>query len=302
MAFAVITDVHANWEALKVVLDDIKRQGITEIYCLGDIVGYGPNPRDCVNAVKKYCKHTTKGNHELGLDFIAAGKSVPMNSRSAIAAIKYSYKKLWSIQKEFLKKLPHEFRTKEYLFLHANPTGSLVENIFDYIIHPRNYDSCDGKTLENKLRLMDITNPFDEGKVNAALDTMRRQGTRICFTGHTHMAGSITGPKKEDYDYVLNILLASEPLQEHTPQTGTSFEMTLEEDKIYIINPGAVGQPRDRDNRTSYVIVDEKTVIWRRLPYDFEKTMRKVRSRIKGTEEEQILRLKYGKYRKEKEN
>ena len=299
MAFAVITDIHANKEALQVVLDDIKRQGITEIYCLGDVVGYGPDPGDTTNSVKKHCEHITKGNHELSLDFLAAGKSVPMSNSSAIAAIKYSDRKLWTSQKKFLKALPPEFRTKEHLFLHANPAGSLVEKLSDYIIHPRNYNSCNGDVLENKLRLIDITDPFDEGKVNAALNEMRRLNARICFTGHTHMAGGIAGPKQEDYEYVLSILLASEPLQEHTPPVEASFEIQLEEDKIYLIKPGSVGQPRDRDNRASYVIVDENTVIWRRLPYDFAKTMHKIRNRIKDTEEKQILRLKYGHYRTE---
>jgi len=297
MAFAVITDIHSNWEAWQVVLADIKKQGITEIYCLGDIIGYGPDPGDCTNSVKKHCTHITKGNHEISLDFLAAGKSVPMSSKSAISAIKYANRKLWSSQKTFLKTLPPEFRTKEHLFLHANPAGSLLDKLSDYIIHPRNYNSSDGDVLENKLRLIDITDPFDEGKVNAALNEIRRLGTRICFTGHTHVAGSIAGPKQEDYEYVLSILLASEPLQEHTPQEEISFEMQLEEDKIYLINPGSAGQPRDRDNRASYVIVDGNTVIWRRLPYDFAKTMHKVRNRIKDTEEEQILRLKYGHYR-----
>src|SRR3954453_18937359 len=63
---ALISDIHGNLEALEVVLDDIKSQGITEIYCLGDIIGYGPNPRECIDLVMDHCKMTLLGNHDQG--------------------------------------------------------------------------------------------------------------------------------------------------------------------------------------------------------------------------------------------
>ena len=302
MAFAVITDLHANWEASQVVLADIKEQGITEIYCLGDVVGYGPDPGNCTNAVKKHCKYTTKGNHEIGLDFVENRLDIPMGSEGAKTAIYYAHKKLWTTQKEFLRNLPPVIQVKNYLMLHANPAGDLECNVADYLILPKDYADTEGVTLENKLRLIAITDPIATGKINYVFSLMRERNTDICFTGHTHVAGGIAGSREKKYDSEFSLLLASEPLQEQTPQTAMSFEMVLEEDKIYIINPGAVGQPRDRDNRASYVIVDGNTVIWRRLPYDYEKTMRKTRSRMPDMEEEQIFRLKYGKYRKEKEN
>ena len=46
---AIISDIHSNLEAFQAVLDDIKSQNITEVYCLGDVVGYGPNPRECID-------------------------------------------------------------------------------------------------------------------------------------------------------------------------------------------------------------------------------------------------------------
>ena len=56
MKRALISDIHANLEALRVVLDDIRSQGIREIYCLGDIVGYGPNPCECLDEVITKCR------------------------------------------------------------------------------------------------------------------------------------------------------------------------------------------------------------------------------------------------------
>src|SRR6476469_8924784 len=65
---AIISDIHGNLEALQAVLADIKSQGITEVYCLGDIVGYGPNPRECIDLVME-CKLILLGNHDQGAMF-----------------------------------------------------------------------------------------------------------------------------------------------------------------------------------------------------------------------------------------
>ena len=64
MKRALISDIHANLEALRVVMDDIRSQNIREIYCLGDIVGYGPNPCECLDEVITKAKVTILGNHD----------------------------------------------------------------------------------------------------------------------------------------------------------------------------------------------------------------------------------------------
>src|SRR5438876_4974536 len=69
---AIISDIHSNLEALQAVLNDIKGQGIEEIYCLGDVVGYGPNPRECVDLVMN-CKVVLLGNHDQGAMFDPEG-------------------------------------------------------------------------------------------------------------------------------------------------------------------------------------------------------------------------------------
>ena len=65
MKRAVISDVHSNLEGLEAVLADIESQGITEIYCLGDIIGYGPNPRECIDLIIN-CDACLLGNHDQG--------------------------------------------------------------------------------------------------------------------------------------------------------------------------------------------------------------------------------------------
>ena len=60
---AIISDIHGNLEALEAVLEDIKQQQIDEIFCLGDIVGYGPNPRECIDRIMS-CDVCLLGNHD----------------------------------------------------------------------------------------------------------------------------------------------------------------------------------------------------------------------------------------------
>jgi predicted phosphodiesterase len=73
---AIISDIHSNLEALQAVLADIKAQGITEIYCLGDVVGYGPNPRECIDLVMD-AKLVILGNHDQGAMFDPDGFNGP---------------------------------------------------------------------------------------------------------------------------------------------------------------------------------------------------------------------------------
>jgi len=61
---ALISDIHGNLEALEAVLDHIRSQGIEEVYCLGDIVGYGPDPCKCLDAVIERCRVAILGNHD----------------------------------------------------------------------------------------------------------------------------------------------------------------------------------------------------------------------------------------------
>ena len=72
MKRALISDIHSNLEALEAVLADIRRQGIEEIYCLGDIIGYGPNPRECIDLVMKV-NVCILGNHDQGALFDPEG-------------------------------------------------------------------------------------------------------------------------------------------------------------------------------------------------------------------------------------
>jgi predicted phosphodiesterase len=67
VVYAIISDIHSNIEALTEVLKDIDTAGIKDILCLGDVVGYGPNPLECTDTIMQRCKITLKGNHDEAL-------------------------------------------------------------------------------------------------------------------------------------------------------------------------------------------------------------------------------------------
>ncbi|HNZ66938.1 MAG TPA: metallophosphoesterase family protein, partial [Planctomycetota bacterium] len=68
---ALISDIHANTEALRAVLDDIHANNIKKIYCLGDVIGYGPDPRECIKLIQEHVEFTLCGNHEEAVLFNA---------------------------------------------------------------------------------------------------------------------------------------------------------------------------------------------------------------------------------------
>ncbi len=165
---AIISDIHANKEALEGVLRTISGQGVDEIWCLGDIVGYGPDPNDCVDLIRKNCSVCLMGNH----DWAVVHSPVGFNS----AASRMIYRtKEWMLVGEqatdtererwqYLVNLPLRHTHDGYLMVHASPRSELTEYILPTDVH---YDR--GKLLE----ILAITE-------------------RFCFVGHTHIPCLIT--------------------------------------------------------------------------------------------------------------
>ncbi|MGE0376390.1 MAG: metallophosphoesterase, partial [Planctomycetaceae bacterium] len=129
---ALISDIHGNLEALLAVLADIEKQGITEVFCLGDIVGYGPNPRECVDQVMERCAVTILGNHDQAALFDPEGFNA-----GAERAIFWTRNMLESdrpeknVQRwEFLGELPRMRREGNLLFVHGSARNPLNEYVF----------------------------------------------------------------------------------------------------------------------------------------------------------------------------
>lgn len=178
MKRALISDIHSNLEALNAVLADIRAQGIKEVFCLGDIVGYGPNPRECIDLVMD-CRVCLLGNHDQGALFDPEGFNT-----GAERAIFWTREQLeqggassdghrrW----DFLGELPRTYQDGPLLFVHGSARNPLNEYIFPEDIYNR-------RKMEKIFALI----------------------PRQSFQGHTHVPGVFTedlrffSPEEIDY-------------------------------------------------------------------------------------------------------
>lgn len=118
MQYAIISDIHSNLEALQAALDHIDTLNVDGIVCLGDVVGYGPNPNECIELVQLRCQNTVKGNHDAAaVDLMEA---VYMNKLAREAAV-WTHDKLTPASKEFLTKLPLVTSIPNATLVHASP-------------------------------------------------------------------------------------------------------------------------------------------------------------------------------------
>ena len=233
---AIISDIHSNLEALEAVLRDIEKQHVTEIYCLGDVVGYGPNPRECVDQVMN-CQMVLLGNHDQGAMFDPEGFNGPAEraifwTRGQLEnspESKQARERRW----EFLAERPRSFREDGLLYVHGSARNPLNEYVFPE----------------------DIYNQRKMERIFALVD-------RCCFQGHTHVPGVFVEQAPDDL------------YQFHSPDE-IDFRYTFDSRKI-LVNVGSVGQPRDADPRACYVLLDENGLQYRRVEYDIEKTIAKI--------------------------
>jgi predicted phosphodiesterase len=180
---ALISDIHSNLEGLEAVLADIEKQSITEIYCLGDIIGYGPNPRGCIDLVMRM-DVCILGNHDQGALFDPEG----FNS-GAERAIFWTREQLESPvgdpeenakRWDFLGELPRNRRENGYLFVHGSARNPLNEYVFPEDIYNQ-------RKMEKLFSLIELH----------------------CFQGHTHVPGVFTqtfnffSPEEVGYQYRL---------------------------------------------------------------------------------------------------
>jgi diadenosine tetraphosphatase ApaH/serine/threonine PP2A family protein phosphatase len=233
VAAALISDIHANLEALTVVLADIRSRGIDEIYCLGDIIGYGPNPCECLDLIMDNCVWSLMGNHDFAVlyeptMFNAGAEAASFWTRRQLELEPDSTKRRRRF--EYLGNLAVRRMLGPALCVHASPRRPINEYIFPDDV---------------------ITTP---GKMAQIFD---RFETR-CYVGHTHHTGVFT----------------DEPDFYPPADLGGAYKFNQEK---CIVNPGSVGQPRDRDPRASYAILTDESVSFVRLEYDINAVIEKVR-------------------------
>ena len=128
MRYALLADIHANLNAFNAVLNDIEhRGGVEELWCLGDIVGYGPSPCECIEILRKYKHISIAGNHDLG----AIGKVALSDfNPDAAYACRWTSQQLSTADIEYLGNLPNTLYRGDFTLVHGSPR----EPIWQYLI------------------------------------------------------------------------------------------------------------------------------------------------------------------------
>lgn len=237
MKRAVISDIHANHAAFEAVLADIEEQGCEDIYCLGDIIGYGPDPRKCITLAAK-CSLNLLGNHEEAVLFGPIG----FNPK-AKAAIDWTKEQLSLDGEEeenremwnFIGSLAKSHKEGDIFYVHGSPRDPTREYVFKQDIR-------------------------DVSKMDTLFSSPPDFEWKVCFAGHTHHPGIFAQSKP--YMFL------------DSREVDSRYEYSSRPERV-MVNVGSVGQPRDGDKRASYVIVDDKAIHFRRLEYDMERTLKR---------------------------
>jgi predicted phosphodiesterase len=118
MRLAIISDIHANLEALQACIEDIRQQKVDDIICLGDIVGYGANPNECIQLVRDTCPRILLGNHDAAA--IGSLSTEHFNIHAKIA-IEWTAENLSAGSRDFLSSLPLKEIEGSETYVHATP-------------------------------------------------------------------------------------------------------------------------------------------------------------------------------------
>lgn len=240
MVYAIISDIHSNLAALKAVLDDIRKRGIPDerILCLGDVIGYGPQPAECIDMVMPL-RITICGNHDWAvvnepIGFNRIARRALLWTRKVLKPHWYSISKQTRRRYHFIEKLPHRYEFDDVLLVHGSPRNPIEE----YVLRS-DFDEI----------LAEMTNKMKENF---------KKVKRLAFCGHSHIP----------------VILSDEPAY-IDPREFVDKPLKLKEGCRYIINVGSVGQPRDHDPRSCYVLFndEEQTIQYRRVGYEIKETI-----------------------------
>jgi predicted phosphodiesterase len=164
LRLAVISDIHGNLPALEAVLADIDALGPEEIWCLGDVVGYGAEPNECTKLVAERCSLCLAGNHDLA---VLGELDVSTFSPAAAEAALWTREQLVPEAREYLAGLEPADESREVALYHASPR----DHVWEYVLWPEQAGEC-----------------------------IARQAARIAVIGHSHIALSFRGADDGDVD------------------------------------------------------------------------------------------------------
>ena len=222
MRTLIVSDIHSNIAALDAVLADAEaEEPIDGIVSLGDIVGYGPAPMECIDRLRSRGFVSIMGNHDA-----AAAGVVGLEAFNPIAAeaCRWTTAHLSAEALVFLAELPRTLVEDSFTLAHGTPN----DPIWDYLI-----------------------------SYSQAVEAWERVDTSDVFVGHSHIQFSVEAGRGV----------------EHPGPDGLTVPLGHAR---LVVNPGSVGQPRDRDPRAAYAVYDDdaRIVSLRRVWYDITETQR----------------------------
>jgi len=236
----IISDVHSNATALRAVLEDAG--AFDRVWCLGDVVGYGPEPNECVQILKSLPNLTCLlGNHDAAaLGFI----DLWTFNDEARRAIEVQMRLLNVESHQFLELLQPKTVQGGVTLAHGSPRDPIWEYVISAKVAERNFSAFE---------------------------------TQVCLIGHSHIP----------------VIFVENGRKSPTILMPSSGDMWRSEQR-FILNPGSVGQPRDRDPRAAYVLWDSEEDIWtyHRVTYDIPAVQAKILAL--GIPSVHAMRLAYG--------
>lgn len=240
---ALIADIHGNCDALAAVLADVGGQDVDRVVCLGDVVGYGPDPERCVELVYESCHEVVLGNHDEG---VLLDDTLDRLNDQARRAIDFTRERLTDWHRTLLKLYPFQSESSGVALAH----GSFGEHRYDYLYSTR----AAGRAFAGM--------PGDVGAV-----------------GHTHIPSVFTCTRQAEGAAEGGGGPGGAPPDVRAFALASGRVSRLPGDRRVIVNPGSVGQPRDRNPLASWAILDTEplTVEVRRVAYDVESVSTRIR-------------------------
>lgn len=245
LKIALISDIHGNLPAFRAVLERIDAEGVDAILCLGDIVGYGPMPSECVDLMMERNIPSVMGNH----DACVVGRLEYSFFREPNRSLlRWTADKLRHDQREWLSKLPMTLDTPA-----ASGGGQGVEHASNQGVEHASNQGVVQPSNQGVVRAIAAhatpINPEKWQWLDSAItcrEVLARVDYDFVFVGHTHVPA----------------LIASE--------LGV---FGLERGYKFLINPGSVGQGRDHDRRASFGIIDFEAFTYQNIRIHYDNTM-----------------------------
>lgn len=235
MRLALLSDIHGNFEALRCVLADIRRVGADRIVCLGDTVGYGPDPGACLDLIGEWADIEVLGNHDLAARQPGHDHAFADPAR---LSLEHTRELLMPRHVQRLQAIPEKATLDGVGLAHASFAGR-----FEYL--------------------------YGKAAAWRSLEAMSSLGLMVGAVGHTHLPSIFAAAARDPDDTQIEdpefSMVAASRIESDQP-------VRLPAGMRVIVNPGSVGQPRDRNPLASWGLLDarKRSFTVHRVVYDID--------------------------------